>query len=81
MKQIDVALVGVTHKNEDGVHRQCTPPHHPQGENAEHDTHGCEHSHDQAAQVAKLLQKASFDEVFSRQDYAGNDRVTGGKKT
>ena len=40
-----------------------------------------EHGYDQAAKVAELMQKAGFKEVFKKQDYGANDRVTGGKKT
>jgi release factor glutamine methyltransferase len=37
-----------------------------------------EHGHDQAQSVRSLLEAAGFDEVTSRQDLAGIDRISGG---
>jgi len=38
-----------------------------------------EHGHTQAAQVCELLRQAGFDEIFSAQDIAGIERVSGGR--
>ncbi len=38
-----------------------------------------EHGYDQAVEVTELLRREGFKEVFNEKDYAGNDRVTGGK--
>ncbi len=39
-----------------------------------------EHGHDQAAAVQALLSRAGFEKVASRQDLAGIDRCTGGRR-
>lgn len=39
-----------------------------------------EHGYDQAEEVVDLMQCAGYSEVFTRQDYGSNDRVTGGRK-
>lgn len=39
-----------------------------------------EHGYDQAAEVSDLLQHADFNEIFTRKDYGGNDRVTAGRR-
>ena len=38
-----------------------------------------EHGHDQAAAVRNLLQAQGFDEVATRRDFGGNERVSGGR--
>jgi release factor glutamine methyltransferase len=40
-----------------------------------------EHGYDQAGEVTELLMAAAYSEVFTQKDYAGNDRVSGGRKT
>lgn len=39
-----------------------------------------EHGHDQGAAVRALLTEAGFENVETRRDFGGNDRVTGGRK-
>ena len=39
-----------------------------------------EHGHDQGAAVRALLTEAGFEDVETRRDFGGNDRVTGGRK-
>jgi release factor glutamine methyltransferase len=39
-----------------------------------------EHGHDQASAVATMLASYGYREVFTLQDYGGNDRVSGGKR-
>lgn len=39
-----------------------------------------EHGYDQAKEVREILRKAGMRDVFSQQDYAGNDRISGAKK-
>ena len=39
-----------------------------------------EHGYDQAGEVTELLMAAAYSEVFTQKDYAGNDRVSGGRK-
>jgi release factor glutamine methyltransferase len=39
-----------------------------------------EHGFEQAEEVTDLLRQAGFRDIFTQQDYAGNDRVTGGKQ-
>jgi release factor glutamine methyltransferase len=38
-----------------------------------------EHGYDQATEISNFMRQADFFEVFTRQDYGGNDRVTGGR--
>ncbi|NOY16486.1 MAG: peptide chain release factor N(5)-glutamine methyltransferase [Gammaproteobacteria bacterium] len=38
-----------------------------------------EHAYDQARAVSRLLGHVGFKEIFTKKDYGGNDRVTGGK--
>ncbi len=38
-----------------------------------------EHGYDQATEIADFMRRASFTELFTRQDFGGNDRVTGGR--
>ncbi len=39
-----------------------------------------EHGYDQASNVAEMMLKAGYKDIFKQQDYGGNDRVTGGRK-
>jgi len=38
-----------------------------------------EHGYDQAAQVRQLLNQLGYEQVFTADDYGGNDRVSGGR--
>lgn len=39
-----------------------------------------EHGYEQAAAVSNMLQLADFNKIFTKMDYGGNDRVSGGRR-